>query len=251
MRRVAIIITNYNMPERTDALCLHIAKHAFWPYDLIVVDNGSDLVEPSQFTTVRLAQNVQTTGGWLAGLKHADERAEQRDEGYFAYWFLITSAAFVDETDPLTPLASVLMDDDNAVGVHPALTENSTTAWNHLKTRGNRRLRKTWMIDNIASLYRADWFNEIGRFDPELVYAWGVDFETCWKARQEKRGLWVCEDVLVEKITNIGYEMDRMNMSAEERAKNAGVNMHNILYSRYGKDWHNRMTQEYVTNDMV
>ena len=56
------------MPERTDALCEHIREYVSWPYSLIVVDNGSDLVAPSQYTTLRLDTNIQTTGGWLAGL---------------------------------------------------------------------------------------------------------------------------------------------------------------------------------------
>ena len=251
MNRVAIVITNYNMPERADALCRHIRDRVLWPYSLIVIDNGSDLVPPSQYTTLKLDTNIQTTGGWLAGLNEADRLAALAGEKFLAYWFLITSAAFIGYADPLTPLAWALVQNENAVGVHPALTENSTTAWGHLKHRNGGGLRKTWMIDNIASLYRADWLDSVGRFDPALAFAWGVDFETCWKARRDGRGLYVCEDVEVEKITNIGYDMGRMNMSAEERAIKAGVNMHTILEKRYGRDWNNRMRQEFVTNDMV
>ena len=246
MNRVAIIITNYNMPERTDALCAHIRERVLWPYSLIVVDNGSDLVPPSQYTTLKLDTNIQTTGGWLAGLREADRLASLAGEEFWAYWFLITSAAFTGYADPLTPLVWALLRDENTVGVHPALTEDSTTAWGHLKARRGQGLRRTWMIDNIASLYRADWFDSIGRFDPSMVYAWGVDLETCWKARRDGRGLYVCEDVVIDKATNIGYDMGRMNMSAESRATKAGVNMHTILEKRYGKDWNNRMRHEFV-----
>ena len=203
LNRVAIIITNYNMPERTDALCAHIRERVLWPYSLIVVDNGSDLVPPSQYTTLKLDTNIQTTGGWLAGLEEADRLAALAGEGFLAYWFLITSAAFTGYADPLTPLVWALLRDENAVGVHPALTSDSTTAWGHLK------------------------------------------------ARRDGRGLYVCEDVVIEKQTNVGYDMGRMNMSAEARATKAGVNMHTILEKRYGKDWNGRMRQEYVTNDMV
>ncbi len=255
MERVAIVITNYNMPERTDALCDYIEKHAAWPHDLIVVDNGSDITEPSQFTTLRLEKNIQTTGGWLAGLAHADDLAEQRGVDYLAYWFLITSAKFPDDgcqnADPLTPLAQVLIDDPNAVGVHPALTQNSTTAWNHMKWRGKSVLRQTWMIDNIASLYRADWFNGIGRWDPELIYAWGIDLETCYKARLMGRGLYIHEGVQIEKETDIGYTMDRMRMSAVDRQKLARANVSDVLGKRYGQNWWHFLTKELVTNGMV
>jgi len=254
VNKVAIVITNYNMPERTDALCDYIEKHAAWPHDLIVVDNASDITAPSQFTTLRLEKNIQTTGGWLAGLAYADDLAEQRGVDYLAYWFLITSAKFPDDgcqyADPLTPLAQVLIDDPNAVGVHPALTKESTTAWEHLKQR-KTGLRQTWMIDNIASLYRADWFNGIGRWDPELIYAWGIDLETCYKARLMERGLYVNDDVLIEKETDIGYTMDRMRMSAVDRQKLARANVSEVLSKRYGANWWHFLTKELVTDGMV
>lgn len=240
--RVAVVITNYNMPERTDALCEHIGATVKWPHDLIVVDNGSDLVGPSKHTNLWLPKNRQTTGGWLAGLNLATH-----DREYLAYWFLITSAEFPGgDSDPLAPMAQYLKDHPDAVGVHPALTSDSTTAWKHLITREGTGFRRTWMIDNIASLYRSDWFDGCGRFDPELVYAWGIDLETCWKARRDGRSLWVCEDTRVKKVTNIGYTMRRMNMSAEERVQLAGANMLAVFTARYGPGWDDKMRNEYV-----
>lgn len=253
MKPVAVILTNYNMPERTDALCDHICKYADWPFELIVVDNGSDLVEPSQFTTLRLVENRQTTGGWLAGLSHADEIASRRGVEFYAYWFLITSAAFNSGqcTDPLTPLVNVLLNDPVAVGVHPALAPDSTTAWDHLKWRGGDSPRQTWMIDNIASLYRAEWFDSIGRFDPSMEFGWGVDLETCWKARVERRSLWIHEGLQVEKITDIGYTMGRMNMSADERRSLSSANMRAVLSGRYGAGWWQLMTSQGVSSEMA
>lgn len=240
--KVAIIITNYNMPERTDALCEHIYATVRWPHDLVVVDNGSDLVAPSKYTNLWLPQNRQTTGGWLAGLKFATAY-----EQYLAYWFLITSAEFpVGTSDPLAPMAQYLIDNPEAVGVHPALTEDSTTAWKHLITRGGAGFRRTWMIDNIASLYRAAWFDEIGGFDPALVYAWGIDLETCWKARKDGRSLWICEDAKIKKVTNIGYAMNRMKMTAEERGQQAGDNMDAVLTAKYGRKWRKQFELEYI-----
>lgn len=236
INKVAAVITNYNMPERTDALVEYIRKNVKVPLDVVVVDNGSDLVEPSKFTTLRLEHNVQTTGGWLAGL-------DSLTESYFAYWFMITSAEFIEgkSFDPLAPMVKKLIDDNNAVGVHNALTDDSTTAWKHLITDGGFGCRETWMIDNISSLYRADWFDGIGRFDRRLLYAWGIDLETCYLARTQKRSLWVCEDAQVKKVTDIGYFMDRMNMSAEERRTLASQNMRDVLSARYGHDWHDLM----------
>ena len=242
---VAIFIVNYNMPERTEALCKRINTVVKWPYELFVIDNGSDLIGPSPYTEVWLRKNVQTTAGWLAGIAEA-----KKNGSWLAYWFLITSAEFVGEKDPLTPMAELLIDAPETAGVHPALTEDSTTAWEHMKTRDTGR-RRTWMIDNIASLWRADFYEQQGGFDPAMKYGWGIDLEMSWKARQANRWLWIHEGVKVKKVTDIAYSMDRMNMSAEERVRLAGANMDQVLESKYGPDWNWKMRNEFVEEWML
>lgn len=244
--RVAAIIVNYNMPERTDSLCEHIEKFVEWPVSLFVVDNGSDLVQPSRYTTLRLRENVQTTAGWLAGMYQAVPRGE-----WLAYWFLITSMEFIGKEDPLTPMAEFLLGVGQAVGVHPALTPNSTSDWPHLFDRGSGLPRRTWHIDNIASLYRADWFDEVGGFDRRMSFAWGIDLDLGWKARSRHRSLYVHEGCRVKKTTDIGYSMNRMNMTADERRKCAGVEMSIVLTMKYGSNWWNRVTGEFVTDEML
>lgn len=236
--KVAVLIVNYNMPERTDALVRSLERSGY-PHQTIVIDNGSDIAEPSQFTTLQLKTNVQTTRGWLAGL-------DSLRGDYFAYMFVITSTEIPQQdNDLIETLAKTLLDDKQAVGVHPALTVDSTTAWNHLITKTGKGIRKTWMIDNIASVYRADWFDSVGRFDAELIYGWGIDLETCWKAREQGRTLWINEDVRVKKITDIGYQMDRMNMTAKSRRQLASDNMRDMLSKKYGEAWWLKMTEEY------
>jgi len=117
--------------------------------------------------------------------------------------------------------------------------------WTHLQTRDGIEPRRTWMVDNIASLYRADWFDAQGRWDARLVYAHGIDLEMCYWARKQGKSLWVDERVQVEKITNIGYTMNRMNMSALQRAANAQANMDHVLIPRYGRDYWQRLTEDY------
>lgn len=178
--RVAVFIVNYNMPEKSDALFEHLKKFEKWPIDIYLIDNGSDIKKPSKYTNVFIKKNIQTCRGWLRGL----DEARKSGKKYFAYMFIITSTSFEGVSPIITPMIKLLIRRPNAVGVHPALTENSTTAWKHLITRQMQRPRKTWMIDNIASLYRADWFDSIGWFDKELIYAWGIDLETCYLARK-------------------------------------------------------------------
>lgn len=246
MKKVAVFITSYNMPEAADALYEFIERKTAYPTDIYLVDNASDIQPPAVHTNVWIRpHNKQTTAGWLEGLKAAKKNGE-----YFAYVFVITSADFPETTgDPITPLAELLESDPNAVGVHAALTKDSTTSWTHLITRGGDQPRRTWMLDNIFCMYRADWFDGIGWFDPEMRYAWGIDLETCYQARREGRGLYVHEGVQVRKITNIAYRMERMRMSADERSFLAGQNMRLILERKYGPDYWRMMTQDYIKDE--
>lgn len=232
MRNVAFILSNYNMPERTDAMVQYLMDNCGENVDYFVVDNGSDKKQPAFWTSVRLPKNRQTMGGWLAGWDLA-----RWDTKYDAYIFAITSTEIMhSQGDIVQPLLDLMYSADDIVGVHPMLTQDSTTAWNHMKTGG-----EAWMIDNIFAMYRADWFDKQGGFDPRMVYGWGPDLEMAHFARQDDKRLMICDKVQVRKVTDIGYTMDRMNMTASERAVKARTNMEKIFEKRYGIEWRTKM----------
>jgi len=235
MAKVTAIITNFNMPERTDALVEHI--HAHEGCEVVVVDNGSDICPPSKYTTVKLNRNIQTTGGWLEGLEIA--RIFKSD----FYWILGTSAEFTG-VPVLANMLKCMELYDHCVGVHPALTKDSTTSWEHLKGIGINGWRKVWMIDNIAALWRADWFDSVGGFDPRFTYAWGPDLELAYLARQQEKTLYVSEPAGVKKVTDIGYAMNRMGMDAETRKVFARLNMWEVMAEKYGSRWQELMYVE-------
>jgi hypothetical protein len=134
-------------------------------------------------------------------------------------------------------MAVFLRDNPDAVGIHPALTNDSTTHWEHMKSRGGAEPRRTWFIDNICSLYRRTWWDDIGGFDARLTYGWGIDLETCLIARRQNKSLWIHEGCLVKKVTDIGYTMNRMRATSEQRRKNAAYNMARVLELKHGPNW--------------
>ncbi len=253
---VAVVIVNFNMPERADALAEHLFKSSY-PFGLFLVDNGSDLKPPAEWTSVAIDKNVQTTKGWLAGV--AASKLTGID--YLGYLFLITSTEFVAESgDVLASLAQVLIDDPNAVGVHPALTKDSTTAWKHMITLDDETHRntygdvprRTWMLDNLCALYRRTWWESVGGFDPQFEYGWGPDLELGLKARRAGRSLWIDERVMVRKTTDIGYNFNgenRMRMKPEARRQRAAANMALVMEKKYGAGWNNIVRNEGVEND--
>jgi hypothetical protein len=242
MNKTAIVICSYNMPERTDKLVEHIHKTVKRPYDLLVVDNGSDLVPPSQYTNVPIPENVQTTNGFLAGLEHADML-----DNYFAYWTIITSAAFIeeDDRDPLDELLSVLENDPLAFAVQPSIMFETDEAWAKWLRPRKDRPRRIWGIDYISTLFRAEYLNQIGRFRKELTMMWGVPGECNWKARKNGWHIYVHDGYSMLKETNIGYTMDRMNMTAEDRSRLASEESDEILTPIYGENYRGKFGREY------
>jgi hypothetical protein len=244
MHKTAIVICNYNMPERTDALAEHIYETVKLPYDLIVVDNGSDLVPPSKYSVVRLSRNVQTTNGFLAGLDYADEMGED----YFAYWMFITSAAFFrdDLRDPLEILMPVLESDLMAFAVQPSIKFNYKQAWSDVMSqRQTHKPRRVWGTDYISVLFSAEKLNSIGRYRKELTMMWGVPGECNWKARKNGWHIYIHDGYRMKKDTDVGYTMDRMGMTAKERRSLASAESDKVLEPIYGKNYREKFGSEY------
>ena len=64
--------------------------------------------------------------------------------------------------------------------------------------------------------------------------AWGIDIETGMFARRDGRSVYVHDGVRIKKETNVGYKLDRMGMTAEDREKRAGEQMIKVLTDKYG-----------------
>jgi len=249
MNRVAAIITNYNMPEATRRIYsdLRYSYSGTYSVDVIVIDNASEYKYKYVNPTLRLPKNIQTTGGWLAGLMCSDILAMSWGEPYFAYIIIGTSIEIDADVDYITPMATWLETHPDAVGIMPALkVESDIEVWRHMLSNGGTEPRQVKGLDNLFTMWRADWFNEIGRFDPELIYGWGLAEETAWKARRDGRTMWIDERVRMVKHQDIGYKMDRMNMTAQERRLYGMQNVCSVMEKKYGEDWMDKLNKEYM-----
>ena len=244
--RVAFIIVNYNMVERTDQIVENIRKKTKWDVDYFVVDNGSDLVKPSRYTTIRIEKNVQTTNGWLVGLQYARSMAAAKGICYFAYWIWITTCAYdTTQGDILSPLAKFLIDNPKAAAIAPALTPSSTTGWGHLKKKSDTdKPRPVKFVDELGVLWRASFFDSILQYDPDELRGFGIDIETSYLARYCGRTVNIHDGVTVIKKSGIAYKMKRMNANAGKRGALAIKEMQSLLRRRYTKEYYPALRTE-------
>lgn len=242
MSNTAVIIVNYNMPERTDALVEHIYDTVKLPYETIVVDNGSDLVEPSQYSTIHLPENLQTTGGFIAGMEYADWLYKDFDY----YWFFITSIEFKDDDrDALEILMEVMENDAKAYAVSPAFTFNWSAFSDWMEPREGNKPRRVWGIDYLAALIDKEKLEQIGGFREEVTMMWGVHGECNMLARKNGWHIYVHDGYVMHKESNIGYKMDRMNMTAEQRANQAQKEKKEVYIPIYEENFEYKFRHAY------
>lgn len=246
--RTAIIICCYNMPEYTDNLVEHIFKTVNMSFDLFVVDNGSDLVMPSNYTTYRIEKNIQMVPGFLEGLRLADETGKD----YFAYWMITTSCRFdeKDSRDPLAELLPSLIAHENSFAIQPSLIIDYGAWKDYLAPRHPFTVRQVYALENVCPLYKAEPFNKLGRWRKELSFGWGISSELYWKARKENLRIFTHDGYVMYKDTFIGYKMDRMNMTGEERSRIASQQSKDVLAPIYGENWQEKLSHEYITSEM-
>jgi hypothetical protein len=240
MNKTGIVICSYNMPEAVEHIVSTINYKVHRPYDLVVVDNGSDLVSPSVFTTDFIPVNIQMVPGFMEGMRILDKKKED----YFAYWLITTSVSFLWEevADPLDELLKILESDESIYAVQPSFIFENGGSWEqYLTPREPFKPRRIWGLEYSCPLFRASHFNRLGRWNEELTYGWGIASETGYLARKEGLKFYTDDAHPMRKNTQIGYVMERMNMSAVERGELASKQCKDILEPKYNINDYTRL----------
>lgn len=230
---VAIIIPNYKMDIWVSSLCSHINTfNKESNYQFIVVNNGSH----TKFFNIdlMLPHPLEMTNAILMGLHYADALEQVYKFKFFAYWIITTSMAFLEERDYLTPMLEYMRVNPDVVMCSPSI---EGTAWDSLPNQGKGEIRDVWGFDNNAVLIRADWFNSIGRYDPELVIGWGSALETCYIARKQGKRMCVFDSFPMVKHDGIAEKLGKRDMSREERNRLGSEEMSKILGKKYGDNF--------------
>lgn len=230
--RVAMVLVNYNMHERCDQIYESILKYVKYPVDFYIVDNGSDIVEPSKYTTIWLRKNIQTTNGWNMGIAYANSIRNTFHFDYIGFWIWITTSSYdIESGDILSPMIEYLNNNNKTMAISPSVKNGDS--WNHLKKNGDIP-KEVIFVDNLATLYRTEWFDSIRYFDPNEIRGFGVDIENGILTRYCGYNCVVDHRVSIYKPSGIGYKMKRMNANSNKRCQLALAEMQSILRDRYG-----------------
>lgn len=237
---IGVLIPDYKTPELSLGIRETIRNNSSGFMDLIVAQSWDDhlLDEDILYTQTRL----EMTGAINLGLSYFDVLERLHGIKFYAYW-IVSSSMKLQEIDYLGPMVQFMEDTPYCVMTSPKV---SGTAWDCMWSNSlSSAPRKVWGIDNIATLIRADWFNSIGRYDPDLTIGWGSALETCYLARKHGKSIWVFDSLPAQKLDGIAHSLGRREETREERNTLGSKEMHRVLGKKYGDDFLEKLGWDY------
>ena len=139
----------------------------------------------------------------------------------------------VERDDPLTKIVSFLDDNPNCVIAHPALDQDSITAWPNMNAKGNTP-RRTYAVDNICIFVRSDFLDAVGGVDRRFLRGWCVGLDWSYQARKMGKEIWLLDNVLVHRTEAQAWLMNRRDITREEYNKQAAAEMDKTVQEKYG-----------------
>lgn len=222
--RIGFIIVNSNDKENTNKLVEYVSNNCNTDFDIVVIDNGC---EENQCTnsTLRLNNDINITAAWKIGLDYLDILRSTHKKEYFAYCFTSSKVDVSKSVGSLTKsIYDSMKNDIRLVGGHPSLSDDSNKTFNYMKCNKDGGMEKIRNIDNIFSIYRASWFDQIGRFSLDLLYTRGIGIELAYIANTGNKYLVLDNDIQIQYT---------------EKHKNETNKEHIVEYFRekYGHDY--------------
>lgn len=171
MSKTLAVILNHNRREYTNRVYRMLMPHIKDICDLVVIDNGStDKNEISEYTTYTTDQNCYFGGGFNLAMQIIRENSEYDSLLFLSNDIIFHGYNFVQK------LRQVMFEEDYAI-VSPTVLqpEEDQCFWKQMHNWGIDETRQVKWVDFMCPLVRRDVIEEIGQFDMDLIYGWGLD----------------------------------------------------------------------------
>lgn len=243
MDRVAVLVISHNYPSLTDSLCEKIIdKTKGVPYDLHVIETGSDLTMLSKYTTLWVKDGCRMTRGWNLLKSYADSTLRYKTGlEYSAYMLFVNDAEFLDDQDMISILYKEMMDRPDCGQIHPYQVGKPFPHVRLNKVTENET-RKESFSEIVCPMIRASAWEACGPdlLDNRFFYGWGLDYDIPYQMHQEGYRIYITDKVGVKHIGYTSYtnrDITKETMDAMQFSNVARHNMHEGFINKYGKDW--------------
>ena len=243
MSKTLVVILNHNLPEYTNNLFEALNLFKDDSHDIFVIDNGCNEDGKSKYATHTLDENVYFGGALNVMFQYIIDNKE-----YDSLLFL-NNDLILHPYNFVKSLRGEMINNDYTI-VSPTIFQPTWDQgfWFTMHNWNRKTIRPVKWVDFNAPLIHRRLIEEIGQFDSELIYGWGIDMLCGMKCEDMKWKVGVCDWIpilhLVAKTTKDG----KSDITFEEYCNLAGNNMNNYFRRNNLTERHERYiksSQEY------
>ena len=202
IKKLAIIITSFNLPSLTDRLVEQVQRSIGFPYELFVFDNGSEKGKISKYTTHRVEKNI----GLSKGIDYIYNIAKT-NKNIDAYWFLCNDIVLdknVDYLEELVKFYNELSKKYKIACITPSVYPSEEyPISSQMKRQSNSRFRPIVYWEWDAALLIRDFMDKFYPNGFNLgTYHAGVNVELSYQAWKNGYGCFVLDNISFKEIMN-------------------------------------------------
>lgn len=230
--KLAVLLVSRNRPDLVQAMVAQLENLLTIPYDLFVVECGTDLDKLTPHTSAWYP-DADFRGKCYAH-NVALDLAKLRDR-YDYYWVLMNDLVFDGHGDPAKALIETLeresrmaiLSPTNAEGGYPGAAPVKGSAWRAVTT-----------CDYLGFMLKGAALEECGFLNADFKYCWGAIHELAHKLNS--RGWFVAysDEVTYRHLGGTTYGAKGTNtISREEYQRRAKRFAYDYFREHYGDDW--------------
>jgi len=172
MNKTLVAILHFNSTQYTDTLYEMLKPYEKEDYDLIVIDNGSDLNKTSKYTTHRLETNVYYGGGLDVTLDYFIENS------IYDSMILLNSDLIIHGYSFIKSLKNELFSDEQLMAVSGCVLqpEKNQCHWKMVHNWGSKTVRYVPWVDYQCVMIKRELAEKIGSFGSK--FGWVQDAMT-------------------------------------------------------------------------
>jgi GT2 family glycosyltransferase len=172
MNKTLVAILHFNSTQYTDTLYEMLKPYEKEDYDLIVIDNGSDLNKTSKYTTHRLETNVYYGGGLDVTLDYFIENS------IYDSMILLNSDLIIHGYNFIKSLRNELFSNEQLMAVSGCVLqpEKNQCHWKMVHNWGSKTVRYVPWVDYQCVMIKRKLAEKIGSFGSK--FGWVQDAMT-------------------------------------------------------------------------
>lgn len=239
--KVCILVVSHNFKELTDKLCHDIKFFTErTPYDLHVIETGSEWGKCSEFMTLRTTEKVRMTRGWNILKAYADRLARVAGYRYPAYQLFVNDARWYGESDLISNLKARMLETSDMGQIHPYQT-HIRDAGALLRQVHQGGVRKVSFSEIVCPMIRGEaWDDCPDLLDDGFFYGWGLDYDMPYQLHRAGYYCGVSDDVGITHHAGTTYHhaaVTQETLRYDQFQARARANMYEVMERKYGHAW--------------